>query len=231
MNFSTTQTIEIETAPDPRYSVIWLHGLGASADDFVPVVNELKKSGVHAIRFIFPNAPSIPVTVNGGYVMPAWYDILSMSGLSRQVDHQGIVDSIAIVDTLITQEVARGVPSEHIFIAGFSQGGAIAYTAALTHGKRLAGVIALSTYIPEPEWLKAQFNAIQTNLPIFTAHGTHDPVVPFALGQQAATLATALGASVNWHHYPMQHQVCLEQIQDIDTWLSNHITLASNAAD
>lgn len=231
MNFSAAQTIEIETTPNPQYSVIWLHGLGATADDFVPVVNELKKSSIHAIRFVFPNAPSIPVTVNGGYVMPAWYDILSMSGLSRQVDHQGILDSIAILDALIAQEVARGVPSEHIFIAGFSQGGAIAYTAALTHGKRLAGVIALSTYIPEPEWLKPQFNPLQVNLPIFAAHGTHDPVVPFALGQQAATLATALGASVTWYHYPMQHQVCLEQIEDIDTWLSNHINLASNAAD
>ncbi len=227
MGFPAQDSIVIETTGQPRFAVIWLHGLGASGDDFVPVVNELKKSAVFGIRFIFPNAPMIPVTVNGGYIMPAWYDILSMSGLSREVDHQGIMHSIAIVQGLIQDQLAQGIAANHIFLAGFSQGGAIAYSTALTLDQRLAGVLALSTYIPEPAWLKINYNSIQQGLPILAMHGTQDPVVSLQLGQQAYQLAQQLGSEATWFDYPMQHQVCWEQIQQIDHWLSTQMEIIS----
>lgn len=223
MRFPPQDNIVIETTEQPRFAVIWLHGLGASGDDFVPVVDELKKSAPFGIRFIFPNAPMIPVTVNGGYIMPAWYDILNMSGLSREVDHQGIMDSIAIVQGLIDQQVQQGIAANHIFLAGFSQGGAIAYSAGLSAVQRLAGIIALSTYVPEPAWLKVNVNSIQQGLQVLAMHGTQDPVVSLQLGQQAAQLVQQLGVALQWYDYPMQHQVCWEQIQQIDSWLSQQL--------
>ena len=225
MRFSPQDSIVIETTGQVRFAIIWLHGLGASGDDFVPVVDELKKSAPFGIRFVFPNAPMIPVTVNGGYIMPAWYDILSMSGLSREVDHQGIMDSIAIVQQLVDEQVAQGIPAAHIFLAGFSQGGAIAYSAGLTSAQRLAGIIALSTYVPEPAWLKMNYNATQRDIPLLAMHGTQDPVVPAQLGHQAYQLAQQLGATAQWFDYPMQHQVCWEQIQQIDNWLSQQLAI------
>lgn len=223
MRFPPQDSIVIETTGQVNVAIIWLHGLGASGDDFVPVVDELKKSAPFGIRFIFPNAPMIPVTVNGGYIMPAWYDILNMSGLSREVDHQGIMDSIAIVQQLVAEQVAQGIASDRIFLAGFSQGGAIAYSAGLSAPQRLAGIMALSTYVPEPAWLKMNANAVQQGLPVLAMHGTQDPVVSLQLGQQAAQLVQQLGASLQWHDYPMQHQVCWEQIQQIDNWLSQQL--------
>jgi phospholipase/carboxylesterase len=220
MGFPPQASIVIETTDQVRFAVIWLHGLGASGDDFVPVVDELKKSAPFGVRFIFPNAPMIPVTVNGGYIMPAWYDILSMSGLSREVDHQGIMESIALVQQLIAEQIAQGIAADHIFLAGFSQGGAIAYSAALTAAQRLAGIIALSTYIPEPAWLKINYNVVQQSIPVLAMHGTQDPVVSLQLGQQAYQQTQQLGAGAVWFDYPMQHQVCWEQIQQIDQWLS-----------
>lgn len=228
MRFPPQDSIVIETADQVRFAVIWLHGLGASGDDFVPVVDELKKSAPFGIRFIFPNAPMIPVTVNGGYIMPAWYDILSMSGLSREVDHQGIMDSIGIVQQLIEQQVAQGIPPARIVLAGFSQGGAIAYSTALTYAQRLGGVMALSTYIPEPAWLKINYSSVQQGLPVLAMHGTQDPVVSLQLGQQAYQLAQQLGSNVAWFDYPMQHQVCWEQIQQIDSWLSTQLEMISH---
>lgn len=227
MRLPPQDSIVIETADQVRFAVIWLHGLGASGDDFVPVVDELKKSAPFGIRFIFPNAPMIPVTVNGGYVMPAWYDILSMSGLSREVDHQGIMQSIALVQQLVSQQVEQGIATDHIFLAGFSQGGAIAYTTALTLDQRLAGIVALSTYIPEPAWLKINYSSVQQGLPVLAMHGTQDPVVSVQLGQQAYLLAQQLGSNAVWYDYPMQHQVCWEQIQQIDSWLSTQLIMIS----
>lgn len=225
MRFPPQDSIVIETAEQVNFAIIWLHGLGASGDDFVPVVDELKKSAPLGIRFLFPNAPMIPVTVNGGYIMPAWYDILSMSGLSREVDHQGIMDSIGIVQQLVDEQVGQGIPADHIFLAGFSQGGAIAYSAALTLDQRLAGMMALSTYIPEPAWLKINYNSIQQGIPVLSMHGTQDPVVSLQLGQQAYQLVQQLGVAAQWFDYPMQHQVCWEQIQQLDNWLSQQLVM------
>lgn len=215
--------IEIETAPNPVFSVIWMHGLGADGSDFVPVVPELGLPESAAIRFIFPHAPAIPVTCNGGYVMPAWYDIYSLDEAGRQVDENGIRQSREAVRALVARENARGVPSHRIVLAGFSQGGAIAYTAALTHPEPLAGVIALSTYIPSASLIDAEATAANANTPVFAAHGTEDDVVPLTLGTRARDYLTARGQPVAWHTYRMPHSVCLEEIADIGHWLRERL--------
>ncbi len=212
-------TIEIETSPNPRFSVIWLHGLGADGSDFEPVVPELGLDESCATRFIFPHAPMMPVTCNGGYVMRAWYDIISLSTDSRQIDDAGIVASRAAIRRLIEREVARGVPAERIFIAGFSQGGAVAYATALTHPEKLGGVIALSTYIPNADWLAAEASEANCSTPIFAAHGTHDDVVAPVLGVAARDFLSGRGYAVEWHDYVMPHSVCLEEVEDIGRWL------------
>jgi len=166
--------IEIETAAMPRYSVIWLHGLGADGSDFEPVVPALGLDGCPGVRFVFPHAPQIPVTCNGGYVMPAWYDIVSLDADSRVVDAAGILASRQAIRRLIERENQRGVPCARIFVAGFSQGGAVAYATALTHAESLAGVIALSTYIPTPMLLEAEATAANRAVPIFVAHGSEE---------------------------------------------------------
>jgi phospholipase/carboxylesterase len=217
------KTIELETQANPQYAVIWLHGLGASADDFVPVIPELKIPNSHAIRFIFPDAPQIPVTINAGYVMPAWYDILELSSISRKVDKAGIDKSVQQIGQLIEREKQRGILSSNIFLAGFSQGGAIAYQTALTYQERLGGVIALSTYVPDPIDLKQRFNPLNRDLPVMVAHGIYDGVVSTQLGLQAFDLVKDLGCDTVWHEYPMEHQVCLEEIQDIREWLLSQI--------
>lgn len=211
--------IEQATATNPQFVIIWLHGLGASANDFVGIIPELKLSCQYPVRFIFPNAPQIPVTINGGYIMPAWYDILEMSADHRKVDQVGIQRSVDQIKQLIAREQQRGVDPSHIFLAGFSQGGAIAYQAALSHGQRLGGVIALSTYIPDAQALQAQFNTVQQQLPVFIAHGQYDGVVPLSMGASACTVVQQLGCSVSWQEYAMAHQVCLEEIRAIDDWL------------
>ena len=217
---STLSVVELETAANPQFSVIWLHGLGASANDFVPIIPELNLSSQFPVRFVFPNAPEIPVTINGGYVMPAWYDILEMSADHRKVDQAGIQRSVEQIRQLIAREQQRGIAASHIFLAGFSQGGAIAYQAALTHAERVAGVMALSTYIPDPQVLQAQFNAVQQQLPVLIAHGQYDGVVPLSMGQSACAVVQQLGCVVSWHEYAMEHQVCLEEIRAIGNWLS-----------
>jgi len=212
--------IEIETAPQPTHAVIWLHGLGANGHDFVPVVPELGLTKSRAVRFIFPHAPEMPVTINGGYVMPAWYDILSLSGSARQIDQAGIERTREQINALIDHEVARGIPAHQIVLVGFSQGGAMAYSVGLTYPKRLAGVMALSAYIPAPDWLHQQRTVANQHTPILVAHGNHDPVVSLALGEQAKTWLQAHGYQIDWQTYPMAHEVCLSEIQAIGRWLN-----------
>lgn len=215
--------IEIETAPNPAFSVIWMHGLGADGSDFVPVVPELGLPDTLAVRFIFPHAPAIPVTCNGGYVMPAWYDIYSLDDAGRKADAAGISQSREAVRALIARENARGVTTDHIVLAGFSQGGAIAYTTALTHPEALAGVIALSTYIPSTDLIEADATAANGATPVFAAHGTEDDIVPLALGTRARDYLAARGQPITWHTYRMPHSVCLEEIVDIGNWLRTHL--------
>lgn len=198
-------------------SVIWLHGLGASGHDFEPVVPELGLDPQLAVRFVFPHAPRIPVTVNGGMVMPAWYDILEMS-LDRKVDVVQIEKSAAAIRDLIQREIERGVNPENIVIAGFSQGGAVAYQTALTYPQRLAGLLTLSTYLAVED--TSNYTAINKDLPIKIDHGTQDPVVPVVLGQRANETLTNQGYQVDFNTYPMAHQVCLPQIKAIGQWLN-----------
>ena len=212
-------TLELQTDADPRFSVIWMHGLGADGSDFEPIVPELGLDSAPGVRFVFPNAQAIPVTCNGGYVMPAWYDIISLDSTTRTVDEAGIVRSRAAIRRLIERENRRGIPCARIFLAGFSQGGAIAYTAALTHAERLAGVIALSTYIPSPRLLETEATAANAGLEIFAAHGSGDDVVSPALGTRARELLLRLGYPVEWHDYPMPHSMCIEEVVDIGCWL------------
>jgi phospholipase/carboxylesterase len=211
--------IEIETGDNPQYSVIWMHGLGADGSDFEPVVPELGLPDSPAVRFVFPNAPEIAVTCNGGFVMPAWYDIISLDGTSRTVDEAGIVGTRMEIRRLIARENQRGIPCQRIFLAGFSQGGAIAYVTALTHPEALAGVIALSTYIPVSDLLTREATRINESIPIFVAHGSEDDVVSLELGVRACELLTKLGHQYRWQTYPMPHSICLEEIQDLGQWM------------
>ncbi|KAF0803625.1 phospholipase/carboxylesterase family protein [Alcanivorax xiamenensis] len=205
--------VEIEPPQPAETSVIWLHGLGASGHDFEPVVPELARKST---RFVFPHAPQIPVTVNGGMVMPAWYDIISLGG-GGPIDEDGIRRSAARIDALIEREIERGIPAERIVVAGFSQGGAVAYEVALRHPARLAGLMALSTYFATADSIR--FSDANQALPIFIAHGTFDPMVPEEGGRRAAETLTAKGYSTDYKTYPMEHAVCLEEIQDIAAFL------------
>ncbi len=211
--------IEVETAAMPRFSVVWMHGLGADGSDFEAVVPELGLDGGPGVRFIFPHAPQIPVTCNGGYVMPAWYDIVSLDAHSRTVDEAGIIASRQAIRRLIARENQRGVPCSRVFVAGFSQGGAVAYTTALTHPETLAGVIALSTYIPVQKLIETEATAANRAVPIFAAHGSEDDVVSPELGIRARDFLVRNGYGVQWHEYPMPHSVCLEEVQEIGSWL------------
>jgi len=217
-NYLDVVTVEHNPANKPiDRAVIWLHGLGASGHDFEPVVPQLGLSNDMAVRFIFPHAPQIPVTINGGMVMPAWYDILEMS-LDRKIDVTQIETSSQQIRDLIQREIERGVKPEHIVIAGFSQGGAVAYHVALGYPQRLAGLMTLSTYLATNDSLS--YSDINKDLPILIEHGVQDPVVPVVLGQQAQQLLTDKGYNVEYHTYPMAHQVCMPQIQNIGKWLN-----------
>ena len=217
------QAIEIEHGATPRYSVIWLHGLGADGSDFVPVVPELGLPETGGVRFIFSHAPEMPVTCNGGYVMPAWHDIISLAPTTRQIDEAGLLRSRAAVRALVARENGRGIPCERIFLAGFSQGGAVAYTSALTHPEALAGVIALSTYIPSTALIQREATPANRQLAVFAAHGSEDDVVSPALGRQARDFLLDEGYPLVWHEYPMPHTVCLEEVQAIGDWLSGRL--------
>jgi phospholipase/carboxylesterase len=221
--------LEVETATNPEYAVIWLHGLGADGSDFVPVVPELGLAESPAVRFIFPHAPYMAVTCNGGYAMRAWYDIISLDSNSRRIDEAGIIASCETVRHLIEREKGRGIPASRIFLAGFSQGGAVAYTTALTHPEKLTGLIALSTYIPSPALLTAESAGANRNIPIFAAHGTADEVVSPALGLAARDLLLERGYAIDWHEYPMPHSVCLEEVWAIGRWLGEQMGKTGNA--
>ncbi|WP_341650015.1 carboxylesterase [Thauera humireducens] len=225
-----TPALEIETGPNPQFTVIWMHGLGADGSDFAPIVPELNLPESPAVRFIFPHAPYRPVTCNGGYVMRAWYDIVSLAPGSREIDEPSLLESRDSVRQLIAREAARGVPSERIVLAGFSQGGAVAYLAGLTHPAPLAGIIALSTYIPSPALLLAEFAAPNGRIPVFAAHGTDDDVVSLELGEQALEVVRGIGVAPEWRTYAIPHSVCLDEIADIGTWLARIITEACRPA-
>ena len=223
------ETIQIDTAPNPTASVIWMHGLGADGSDFVPIVRELDLSGCPPIRFIFPTAQTMPVTVNGGYVMRAWYDIFAPD-LVRREDEPGLRNSQALVEELIAAEKARGVPASRIVLAGFSQGCAMTLQVGLRHAEPLAGLMCLSGYLPLAAKLADERHAANQDTPIFMAHGTLDPVVVLARAQQSFEALAALGYQVEWHDYPMQHSVCGEEVEDIGAWLKNVLGPASGAA-
>lgn len=202
------------------YVVIWLHGLGADGHDFEPIVPELKFRNQARTRFIFPHAPHRPVTINNGYVMRAWYDIIDISERAEE-DAAGIRESAAQVSALIAQEQARGVVSEHIVLAGFSQGGAIVLHTALRYAQRLAGLMVLSSYLPLRDTLAKEAAAANKDIPIFMAHGEHDPVVPYALAESSYRALLKTGYAVDWHVYAMQHSVNPQEIDDISRWLDN----------
>ena len=217
-NYLDVVTVEHNPLNKPiDRAVIWLHGLGASGHDFEPVVPQLGLNNDMAVRFIFPHAPNRPVTINGGMVMPSWYDIFEMS-LDRKVDIAQIEQSSQQIKDLINREIEHGVKPEHIVIAGFSQGGAVAYHLALGYPQRLAGLMTLSTYLATNEQIN--YSAANKEIPILIEHGTHDPVVPVALGEQASKTLSAKGYNVEYITYPMAHQVCMPQIQGIGVWLN-----------
>lgn len=216
--------IEIERGKNPQYAVIWLHGLGADGSDFVPIVPELGLAATPGVRFIFPHAPAIPVTCNGGYVMPAWYDIISLDSTRREIDEAGIIHSRAAIRELIARENERGIPCARIFLAGFSQGGAIAYSTALTHPDALAGLIALSTYLPSAALIEREASPANRAIPVFAAHGSFDDVVSPQLGRQARDFLAGRDYAVDWQEYPMPHAVCPEEIEAIGNWLRERLT-------
>ncbi|MDM8181659.1 MULTISPECIES: alpha/beta hydrolase [Marinobacter] len=214
------QYIEFETNPHPTAAVIWLHGLGASGHDFEPVVPELGLPDNAAVRFIFPHAPNMPVTINGGMTMPAWYDIKAMD-IDRVVDTDQLVASSDAVAKLVDREIERGVKSENIVIAGFSQGGAVAYELGLSYPKRLAGIIALSTYFATAKTVKR--SEANRDIPIRIYHGTFDPMVPEALGRQSVEKLQEMGFEPTYETYPMEHSVCMEEIVDIGKFLRDKV--------
>jgi len=213
------EAIEIETTASPTASIVWMHGLGADGHDFVDIVPELSLPARPGVRFVFPHAPMRPVTINGGYVMRAWYDIRDDGGVRRE-DPAGVRASQKSIEALIEREKARGVPSRAIVLAGFSQGGAMALHTSLRQGERLAGVMALSCSLPLADALAAEAGPANRDVPIFMAHGTHDPMIPMARAVRAREILTGLGYRLEWHEYPMPHSVCLEEIRDISAWLT-----------
>lgn len=212
--------IEIESAPHPTAAVIWLHGLGADGNDFAALVPELDLSACPPIRFVFPHAPSIPVTLNSGYVMPAWYDIFGADLVSRQ-DAAGIQKSARAISLLIEHEVSRGIAARNIVLAGFSQGCAMALHTGLRFPQRLAGILALSGYLPLADTLAAERAPANAHTPIFMAHGSMDPVVIPARGEASRDLLSQLGYAVQWHSYPMQHSVHPREVADLSAFLTS----------
>ena len=210
--------MEISTGPSPSAAVIWLHGLGADGHDFEPVVPQLMWPGAPDIRFVFPHAPVRPVTLNNGMAMRAWYDIVSLTG-NRDQDQKGIADSVNDTAALVRRERERGVDADQIVVAGFSQGGAIALQLAVRYPEKLAGLIALSTYMLLDHRLENDRHEANKDLPVFVGHGRSDPMVPFMLGEQLAERMRNLGHPVEWHSYPMLHAVCPEEITDLSAWL------------
>jgi len=218
---SDPQTVEIETGSEPSASVIWLHGLGADGHDFEPIVPELRLPDTLPLRFVFPHAPVRPVTLNGGMAMRAWYDIISLDR-NGPVDAAGINESSALLESLIAREERRGINPGRIVLAGFSQGGAIAINTVLRSGRKLAGLMALSTWLALPETLQA--DSVDASTPVFMAHGRFDPMIPMQYGRSAADALVDAGFDVDWHDYPMAHAVCPQEIDDIRNWLLGALT-------
>jgi phospholipase/carboxylesterase len=225
MPYTRQETSDVVTLTPMRTAtaaVIWLHGLGADGNDFVPLVNELHLPEALQVRFVFPHAPRRPVTINGGYVMRAWYDIKGL-GPGNVEDEAGVRASALVVDDLIKRELAAGIAARNIVIAGFSQGGAIALHAGLRYPQRLGGVMALSTYLPLRNTLASEGSSANRDVPILMCHGTRDGVVPPTMGQTSHDLMVSLGYEVNWKTYPMEHTLCLEEVADITAWLQQHL--------
>jgi phospholipase/carboxylesterase len=218
MSSAPLPCVELEPQRTATHSVVWLHGLGADGHDFEPIVPLLGLEG-RPVRWIFPHAPARPITINGGMVMPAWYDILGLDFDGRREDELGVLHSSAQVAALLARERARGVPSARTVLAGFSQGGAIALHLGLREAEPLAGILALSTYLVRRDRLAAEFVAGNRGVPILQCHGTFDPMVPMDRGAAARDELQALGLEVDWRTYPMQHQVCDEELRDIGVWL------------
>jgi len=210
--------IEIETGPNPTAAVILMHGLGADGNDFVPIANELDLRSVGPVRFVFPNAPVVPVTINGGYRMPAWYDIYGPTAPGRE-DEAGLRRSRDTIEALIAKEKARGIPAGRIVIAGFSQGCAMALLTGLRHAEPLAGIVGLSGYLPLADTTAAERDAANQATPIFLAHGLRDPMIVIPRARQSRDALAALGYAVEWHEYPMEHSVCMEEIADLNRFL------------
>ena len=217
------ETIEVETGPNPTASMIVLHGLGADGNDFVPVAQELDLREIGSVRFVFPHAPTMPVTINGGYVMRAWYDI-GYEDLSLKEDERGVRESQTAIEALIEREHSRGIGYDKLVLAGFSQGGAIALQTTLRYVHKLAGVVALSTYLPLPDKVEAERQLANRSTPIFMAHGTEDPIVPLKLAQSSCSRLINLGYTVQWHEYDMPHSVCPEEIDQIGAFLRERLS-------
>lgn len=212
------QTIELETGPAPTASIVWLHGLGADGNDFVPIATELGLPDDLQVRFVFPHAPMMPVTLNGGYVMRAWYDV-SYDGIEKKPDEAGIRASQAAIEQLLAREKSRGIAAERIVLAGFSQGGAMTLHTGLRHAQRLAGLMVLSSYLPLPHALAAERHDANADTPIFMVHGEDDPVIAIELAERSVQQLQAAGYDVEWRSYPMEHSVCMEEIAHLGAWL------------
>jgi len=212
------EVVELQSGSDPGASVIVMHGLGADGNDFVPVCEALDLSAAGPVRFVLPHAPVRPVTINGGYRMRAWYDILNL-GADRREDEDGLRESQAIVESLIRNEMARGIDASRIVLMGFSQGCAMALMAGLRFDERLAGIAGLSGYLPLADSLPEECSEASAGLPIFLAHGTHDPIVTIDRAHATREILRALDHPVEWHEYPMEHEVCAEEVGDLNHWL------------
>jgi phospholipase/carboxylesterase len=211
---TTLSTIEIKPTAAHRYSIIWLHGLGADGHDFESIAPQLRLKAQPHIHFIFPNAPIQPVTINGGMRMRSWYDIYEIS-LARKIDIDGICQSATAIEELIEKEIAQGIATENILLAGFSQGGLIALHTGLRYRQKLAGIIALSTYLPTTDSLKTEATEVNKNMPIFMAHGSMDSLVAVQTGKIAFNTLNAMQYPIKWFEYPMDHSVCMEEVKDI----------------
>jgi phospholipase/carboxylesterase len=212
--------VERQTGPSPKCAIIWLHGLGADGHDFEPIVDEFDFDQLPALRFVFPHAPMRAVTINAGYVMRAWYDIVSPDFGPGREETEGVRESARQIEALLDRENARGIPDARIVLAGFSQGGVIALHTGVRHSRRLAGILALSCYLPLVDTLAAEAHQANRDVPIFMAHGRDDPVIPYDFGKRAAKLLKAEGYQVQWHGYDAEHTVCMEELRDVEAWLN-----------
>jgi len=219
MQVQPLEKVIVETKEHHDACIIWLHGLGADGHDFEPIVHELDLPDHLAVRFIFPHAPAIPVTINNGYIMPAWYDF-RQTDLGIEHDEQGITQSAKQIQLLIEQQEMHGIAPNRIMLAGFSQGGAMAIHCGLRQTEPLAGIVALSAYLLKPDYLEHELKSSACAMPMFMAHGVDDPVVPFALGDSSRRKLETSGCRIEWHSYPMEHHVCPQEIKDIGVWIS-----------